>query len=294
MIFFLNEWFEKDNKTPLLIVGTRQCGKTKSIREFAKANNLDLVELNFWLHPEYCSDFEKSLDVDTLISNISIRFENKDFNPKTTLLFFDEIQDCPKARLSFKSFKDDGRFMIIGSGSYLGINGYVIGDATPVPVGYEEIVNMKTMDFEEFLWALGYKEKHINQLLNYFETKTPIPENIDGLFKDLFIKYACVSGFPEAVLKYLETSKIIEAYKILNRIVATIKTDFGRRKDKNGNPVFKTSEVSRIQSVFDLIPTFLSKENKRFIVSKVEGNNAFNKLDSIEYLKQAHIVYKVF
>lgn len=211
----LNEWLKKEDKTPLLIVGTRQCSKTKSIREFAKANNLDFVELNFWLHPDYCSDFEKSLDVDTLLSNISIRFKNKNFNPKTTLIFFDEIQDCPKARLSFKSFKDDGRFMVIGSGSYLGINGYIIEDTTPVPVGYEEIINMKTMDFEEFLWALGYKQEHIDKLLNYFETKTPIPENIDGIFKDLFIKYACVSGFPEAVLKYLETKKLLKHIKYL-------------------------------------------------------------------------------
>lgn len=75
------------------------------------------------------------------------------------MIFFDEIQECPRARLSLKFFKDDGRDNVIASGSYLDINGYIIEDVTPIPVGAEEIIQMKTTDFEEFLWANGYQEK---------------------------------------------------------------------------------------------------------------------------------------
>jgi len=290
----LDGWLKKENKSPALVIGIRQCGKTETIREFAKRNNLRLIELNFWTNPKLCSDFEGSLDVDTIISNISLRFPGLKINPSNALIFFDEIQDCPRARLSFKNFKSDGRYNIIGSGSYLGINGYVIGDTTPAPTGYESIFHMKTMDFEEFLWAMGYKDNQINQLVEYFNDRKPLPNNIHNFYKDLFLKYVCVSGFPKAVDEYLKTHKIVDAFKILQSTVFDMKTDFGRRKDKNGNPVFKSAEVSRIQSVFDLIPTFLAKENKRFIVSKVEGGLQYDKNDAIEYLRQAHIVSKVF
>ncbi len=290
----LDDWLKNYDKTPALVVGIRQCGKTETIREFARRNKLNLIEMNFWTNPEYCLDFDSSLDSDTLISNISLHFPSVDFNDDNILLFFDEIQDCPRARLAFKSFKNDGKYRIIASGSYLGINGYVIGDSTPAPTGFEEVLQMKTMDYEEFLWALGYNENHIGVLIDLFNEKKPVPENIHNLYKDLFLKYACVGGFPKAVTKYLETKRIVDAFKVLENTIFDMKTDFGRRKDKKGNPVFKPSEVSRIQCVFDLIPTFLAKENKRFIVSKVSGSNQYDKNDAIEYLREAHIVSKVF
>lgn len=290
----LDDWLNKDDKSPALIVGIRQCGKTETIQEFAKRNKLQLIELNFWTNPEFCSDFDGKLDVDTIISNISLRFPDSFIDPKKTLIFFDEIQDCPKARLSFKNFKNDGRYHVIGSGSYLGINGYVIGDVTPAPTGYESVFQMHTMDFEEFLWAMGYKEEQINLLVESFNNKTPIPPNVHELYKELFFKYACIGGFPKVIKEYLKTHKIIDAFRELNSTVFDMKTDFGRRKDKKGNPVFKKAEVSRIQSVFDLIPTFLAKENKRFIVSNVAGSKQYDKKDAIEYLRQAHIVAKVY
>lgn len=290
----LDDWLNKDDKSPALIVGIRQCGKTETIQEFAKRNKLQLIELNFWTNPEFCSDFDGKLDVDTIISNISLRFPDSFIDPKKTLIFFDEIQDCPKARLSFKNFKNDGRYHVIGSGSYLGINGYVIGDVTPAPTGYESVFQMHTMDFEEFLWAMGYKEEQINLLVESFNNKTPIPPNVHELYKELFLKYACIGGFPKVIKEYLKTHKIIDAFRELNSTVFDMKTDFGRRKDKKGNPVFKKAEVSRIQSVFDLIPTFLAKKNKRFIVSNVVGSKQYDKKDAIEYLRQAHIVAKVY
>ena len=290
----LDEWLKNSRKNPALIVGIRQCGKTETIKEFAKRNKLQLIEINFWTNPEFASDFNNGLDVDNIISNISLRFPDKEIKPKDSLIFFDEIQDCPNARLSFKNFAKDGRYHVIGSGSYLGINGYVIDDSTPAPTGYDDVFQMKTMDFEEFLWALGYNKEKTNKLVEYFNKKKPIPENIHKLYKDIFLKYTCIGGFPKVVLEYINTKNIVSAYRVLNSTIFDMKSDFGRRKDKHGNPVFKKAEVSRIQNVLDLIPTFLAKENKRFVVSKVVGGSQYDKNDAIEYLKQSHIVSKVY
>ena len=112
--------------------------------------------------------------------------------------------------------------------------------------------------------------------------------------KDIFSKYVCIGGFPKVVREYVETRNIMSAYRVLESTVFDMKSDFGRRRNKNGNPLFKSSEVSRIQKVFDLIPTFLAKENKRFVVSKIQGGTSYDKNDAIEYLCQSHIVSKVF
>lgn len=280
-------------KYPALIVGIRQCGKTESIIEFAKRNKLNMLYINFWTNPEICEDFDSKLDVDTIISNLSLRFPNNKIT-EDTLIFFDEIQDCPKARLSFKNFAQDNRYKVIGSGSYLGINGYNIDDTTPVPTGYEEVFELNTMDFEEFLWALGYTDNQINILIEHFNNKTKIPNNIHELYKDLYLKYAMIGGFPKVVKTYVDTHMIAKAYEVLNSTVFDMQSDFGRRKDKNGNAIFNAREVSKIKSVFELIPTFLAKESKRFIVSKVTGGTQYDKNNAIEYLRQAHIVSKVF
>ena len=289
----LVDWKNKINKNPALIVGIRQCGKTETIKHFARLHYKNVIKINFWDNPEYCSDFDGELSVDRLISNISLRFPNETIEPHKTLIFFDEIQECPRARLSFKNFSIDGRYDVVGSGSYLGINGYVVGDATPVPTGYEDIIKMNTMDFEEFLWANGIDKTKIIELVSFFEEKKTIPDTYNFVYKDLFLKYVCIGGFPNAVKTYVDTKNIMEAIKIVQGIIFDMKGDFGRRKDKKGNSIFNVPEVARIQSAFDLIPTFLAKENKRFIVSKIHGGKSFEKSDAIEYLKQTNIISKV-
>ncbi len=291
---FLIEWKNKNDRFPLLVYGIRQCGKTESIRHFAESYFENFIEINFWTNPEFISDFNNSLDVNNLISNISLHFPNIDINPSNTLIFLDEIQDCPRAHLAFKNFVNDGRYFVIGSGSYLGITGYNIGDVTPIPTGYEEIYHMNTMDFEEFMWANGINEDQINILESYFIEKKIIPNNLNDFYNSLFTKYICIGGFPKAVSSYLLSNNMLDGIKVVQNNILNMKSDFGRRVDKNKQPLFKPHEVARIQNVFDLIPTFLSKENKRFITSKITSGRSNEKTDAIEYLNQAHIVYKVF
>lgn len=290
---WLEKWKNKKQKSPALIVGIRQCGKTESIKHFAKSYE-NFIEINFWNSPECCEDFNGSLDVQTIISNISLRFPSKKIIPGKTLIFFDEIQECPRARLSFKNFEIDGRFDVIGSGSYLGINGYVVGDSTPIPVGYEDVFEMHTLDFEEFLWANGFDDQKIKIIEDGFINRRPLKETAHKVFRSYYIKYACVGGFPKAVKAYVGSEQnVMEAVRITSSVIFDLKSDFGRRQNKNGEPLFKPAEVARIQNVFELIPTFLSKENKRFVVSKISKGTTIEKNAAIEYLKQAHIVNKV-
>ncbi len=291
---WLKEWKNKVNKYPALVVGIRRCGKTKSIIEFGKKYFENVLYINFWSNPDAIKDFDDDLNVDSLVSNLSLRFPNNKIVPGKTLIFFDEIQECPKARLAFKSFKIDGRYDVIGSGSFLGINGYVIGDYTPTPIGYEEVFQMKTMDFEEFAWAYGFDDKKMKCIEDSFNSLTPMPQNLHEIFKKLFKQYVLVGGFPEAVVKFMENRNLMESFRKTDEIIFDMKSDFGRRKGKEGNSLFKPNEVARIQNAFDLIPVFLSKENKRFIVSKILSGSSSDKNDAIEFLRQSHIVEKVF
>ena len=290
---WLVQWKKRKDKAPALVVGIRQCGKTKSILNFGEKNYENTVYINFWDNPDYITIFDGEMNIDEIVSNIAIRFPGIIIKPENTLLFFDEIQECPRARLSFKNFKLDGRYDVIGSGSYLGINGYVIGDATPAPTGYEDVFHMKTLDYEEFLWANNYLQERIDELENYFKEKKEVPKAMHDQFKSLFKKYICVGGFPNAVAEFTDSHNIMEAFRVNQNIMFDMKTDFGRRQGKDGKPVFKPSEVARIQYAFDLIPTFLAKDKKRFITSKISGGGSSDKVNAIEYLKQAHIVYKV-
>ncbi len=234
---WLVEWKNRQDKSPALIVGIRQCGKTESINHFGATHYKKVVKINFWDNPEYTHDFDNELDVDSIISNISLRFPNTLIDPKDTLIFFDEIQECPRARLSFKNFKIDGRYDVIGSGSYMGINGYVVGDSTPAPTGYDEVYHMHTMDFEEFLWANGYSKTQILDLEDHFRRRFSPSDSVHTIYKKLYLKYACVGGFPQAVRSYLENSfNIGEAVRITQNVIFDMKSDFGRRKGKDGAP----------------------------------------------------------
>ena len=286
----LKGWLNNKNHSPAVVFGLRQSGKSESIKQFAKDNfeNVNLVD--FWKYPNAKLAFEDSLDVNQIIKSLSSIFPSFKFIPNKTILIFDEIQDCPKARLSLKSFKEDGRFEVIASGSYIGLNIDTSGVAKPN--GSEDFFEMKTMDFEEFLWALGYDDKQISVLIECFKDKTPVPLPIHNKFIQLFNEYICVGGYPEAVLNFVQTNSYSEAFKKVNSLVIDIKGDPSKRLDDNKKPLYTVTEVARIQKAFDLIASYVVKENKRFIVSKI-GGNSFQRDDAINYLINSSIAFKV-
>lgn len=158
---FLEEWKADPERLPLIVKGARQIGKTESIRFFAQKNYKNIIEINFVLNKEFCDIFDDGFKTDSIIKNISLRNPELEFTEGETLIFFDELQACPNCATSLKFFKQDGRYDVICSGSLMGINYKQIESNS---VGYKEDFEMHSMDFEEFLWAKGYKQEQIDDL----------------------------------------------------------------------------------------------------------------------------------
>ena len=285
----LKEWFDNKDRSPAVIYGIRQCGKSESIKHFGENNYKYVNHVDFWKTPNATAAFDKSLEVDEIIKSLSVLFPSFKFVPHETVLILDEIQDCPNARLALKFFKEDGRFDVIASGSYIGLNIDTSGVAKPS--GSEDLLEMKTMDFEEFLWALGYDDNRINEILNYFVEKKEIPEAIHNQMKQLFNEYACVGGYPEAVLKFVQTHSFYEAFKKVRSLVIDIKGDPSKRKKEGDKPLYTITEVARIQKAFDLIASFIVDDNHRFVTSKISGNS-YQRDDAVSYLLNSSVAFK--
>ena len=291
---WLDEWKNNPGHKPALIRGIRQSGKTHSISLFAKNHYDVVIYLNFWDRPDLIDVFDGQLDADTIIRELSVKMPVHEVKEGSTVFLYDEVQECPRALLSLKTVADDKRFDFIASGSYLGVNGYVISDDTPKPVGCTDEYDMRTLDFEEFLWAKGFRDPEVSYIREAFEEKKPLSKAMHGSFSSLFREYLCVGGFPEAVSNYVQTNNFYSALQITRRITRDLQDDFGRRRGKDNKPLFNANEVARIRSTFSLIPSFLGKENKRFIVSKINGKGAKDAgKDAIEYLKDTGIITKV-
>lgn len=291
---WLINWKNNSNHKPALIKGIRQSGKTYSIEKFTKNNYEIVIYLNFWDNPELIDVFKGKLDINTIIKELSAKIPLPNLIDYKTVFVFDEVQDCPRALLSLKINMKEKKYDFIASGSYLGVNGYIVDDDTPKPVGCIDEFDMRTLDFEEFLLAKGFKNQQIKYIQDAFNKKEPLSTSMHNSFTSLFKEYLCVGGFPEAVKNYVLTNNIYSSLQITRRITKELQDDFGRRRGKDKKPIFQNNEVARIRSAFSLIPSFLGKENKRNIVSKITGKGAKDcGKDALDYLKDTGIILKV-
>ncbi len=291
---WLTEWKGNPEHKPALIRGIRQSGKTHSVQLFAEINYNVVVYLNFWDKPDLCDVFDGQLDADTIIRELSVKMPMKELKEGSTVFIYDEVQECPRALLSLKTVQNEKRFDYIATGSYLGVDGYVVSDDTPKPVGCIDEFDMRTLDFEEFLWAKGYGDREVSYIREAFVSRTPLSKAMHGSFTSLFREYLCIGGFPEAICNYIRTNNIYSTLQITRRITRDLQDDFGRRRGKDNKPLFNANEVARIRSAFSLIPSFLAKENKRYVVSKITGKGSKDAgKDALDYLKDTGIIMKV-
>lgn len=289
----LQQWKSKANHKPLVIKGCRQCGKTSSVISFVKQNYEHVIYLDFHEHKEYKAFFAGSLDVDTLTLNISFGIKDARFIPGKTCLVLDEIQDCPNARSSLKFFKLDGRYDVICTGSLLGVNGYKTKEEkaeeqnASIPVGFEEIVNMYPMDFEEWLWANEIQPQHIDYLHNCLEQEKPINEAIHQRMRQLLLRYVVVGGMPEVVTTFINTNNMNEVQNIQRGIIETYKADmlkYALQEDK-----------AHIRECFDSIPAQLAKENKKFQYATIrKGARSSEYRGSLQWIEDAGIVQRCY
>ena len=291
---WLIDWKNKEQHKPALIKGIRQSGKTHSIKKFAYTNYEVVIYINFWDEPNLIDVFDGELKIDNIIKELSVKVKIPNLIDYKTVFIYDEVQECPRALLSLKTNIDDHRYDFIASGSYLGLNGYVVNDDTPKPVGCVEEFHMRTLDFEEFLWAKGLGEEQVSFIKKAFNERKALSDSMHKTFSSLFREYLCIGGFPEAVKNYILTNNISSSLQITRKISNELKNDFGRRRGKNNKPIFQPNEVARIRSAYSLIPSFLGKENKRYIISKITGKGAKDGAnDALNYLKETGLIMKV-
>ena len=290
---YLANWKKSEDKKPLVIKGIRQCGKTYIIRKFASENYKSVVYMNFILEPDKKSAFTGNIDVDTIILNLSALIPGSRFINGETCIILDEIQECKEARTALKSFLIDGRFDIIATGSLLGVKGYGKSrnkneeGQDSVPVGYETVIDMYPLDFEEFLWANEINEEVINSVKSCFEKETAVPDGIHKVMMDLLYRYVIVGGLPEVVNCFLETKNIELIYKVQHNLIAEYEEDMVKYAEEADKP--------RIRECFESIPKHLAKENKKFQYSVVRrGGRTSQYIGSIQWLEDAGIIQRCY
>lgn len=279
----LIEWKEDANHNPLILKGCRQCGKTFSVLSFARNNYKHVVYLNFFENSDYAAAFAGSLRIDHITMMLSALL-GKDavFVPGETVLILDEIQECPEARTALKFFKLDGRYDVIGTGSLLGVRGYRKAPRS-IPVGYETVVEMFPLDFEEFLWANGISDAMITMLKTCLETEAPVPDAIHNRMKQLLLQYTVTGGMPEAVQNFIDTKNMYKVLQIQKDIVRSYEDDMVKYAAPEDKPFIKES--------FQSIPRQLSKENKKFQYSVIrKGSTSSRYRGSLQWIEDAGII----
>lgn len=283
----LTEWKKDPYKKPIIIKGCRQCGKTYAVLEFAKANYEHVLYINFLEDKQAKQVFTDSLNAQHIITGLSALYgSNVQLVPHKTCIIFDEIQQCPDARAALKFLSIDGRFDILCTGSLLGVSGYV-SQVSSIPVGYEYIVDMYPLDFEEFLWANGIQEDVMQVLADALAGETPVPLSIHTRLRQLLLQYAVLGGMPEVVADFMKNQDFARCLEIQRRIVRDYGDDvikYAIQEDK-----------ALIKECFQSIPRQLSKENKKFQYSVVLKRGTAAKFrGSLQWLEDAGIIRRCY
>lgn len=277
---YLIEWKKNPNKLPLIVKGARQIGKTNAIRYFGEKNYKVFLEINFVLNPEFKTIFDKSFSVNEIIKEITLRRPELEIIPNETLIFFDEMQECVSTATSLKSFREDGRFDVICSGSLMGINYKKIESNS---VGNKEDYTLHSMDFEEFLWAKGYKNSIIDDMLNSMLNLEPLSSTMYDVMMENFKDYMITGGMPAIVSLFFENKNFSGILKMQQQILLDYEED-----------ITKYAEVldqSKILTVYKNIPVFLGNENKKFQITKIQdGARNREYIGVLNWLDRAGII----
>jgi len=277
---YLISWKANNDRMPLIVKGARQIGKTASIKMFAENNYKNLVEINFVLQKQYKSIFEDGFEVDTILKNISLINPDFDLVPGETLLFFDELQACPNCATSLKSFKLDGRYDVICSGSLMGISYEEIESNS---VGYKEDYEMHSMDFEEFLWAKGYSYKQIDEMYQKMLKLEPLSKLEYDVMLENFREYMVLGGMPAIVNSFVTNKNYSGTLKMQKQILLDYDEDITKYA--------KGLDKAKILNIYRKIPMFLGKDNKKFQISKIDhGARNREYVGTVEWLISAGIV----
>lgn len=276
----LIEWKERDKgSTAVLIEGARRIGKSYIAEEFARNEYEDFLLVDFSVAPpEITGLFEKYMhNLDDFFERLLL-FYNKQLPRRKSLIIFDEVQFCPRARAAIKHLVADRRYDYIETGSLISIKRNVQDILIP---SEEYTVEMYPMDFEEFLWAIGN-----NSLMPFikkqFNASKPMGDAAHRMAMDYFRQYMIVGGMPQAVLKYAETRNYNDVDHIKRQILKLYRNDIRKYAD---------GEVGRVAAIFDEIPGQLQRHERKFRLSALSGNARMRDYsDAFFWLSEARII----
>ena len=249
----LLDWKNNPSHKALLLDGARQVGKTFSIRRFADENYDVFLEINFIETPSAKAIFEGDLSADNLITGLTA-FSNMPLVKGKTLIFLDEIQECPRARTAIKFLVDDGRFDYAESGSLLGVT-YRHVDS--LPVGYENEIRVFPLTYLEFAKAIGIQTEVLESAKAACSKGKQVNASVHERLKRAFRLYMAVGGMPAVVDQFVETSDIARVLQVQNDILRRYRQDV----------VKYAPNKAHVNAIFDTIAPELSKRNKRFMLS---------------------------
>lgn len=274
---YLLQWQSEDAHKPILLRGARQVGKSSAVRQLGKQFE-SYVEINFERNPEYIALFHTNLDVKRITSQISA-ISGKAIVPGKTLLFFDEIQECPKAIMSLRYFKEDlPELHVIAAGSLLE---FALDELATFGVGRIHSLYMHPMTFDEFLVANGHQE--LLDARKQASCKSPLPEPLYDRIVELFRIYMIVGGMPEAVSAWAESHDFLKCQEIQDDIISGYEDDFPKYRKKVSPELLRAT----LRSV-------ANQASKKFIFAEVPGNHkAAEVRNALELLYKAGLVIPV-
>lgn len=271
----IENWY-KDGTVALLIDGARQVGKTTTIEQFLIDNNIEYTEFNLFNDSLVREAFNKSTNCNQLLLRLT-SLTKKEIK-EGSVIFIDEIQEAKDALTIIKFLVKEAKFKFIFSGSLLGIK---MKDIVSVPVGYLKTISMYPMDFEEFLWANNVSLKTIDYLKDCFYNLIEVDEIVHKQMMSIFNTYLTVGGMPKAVVNFITSNDLNKVNNALEDVDSGYKTDIVKYKEEN---------KLLIQDIYDLIPSELNAQNKRFILKNLNENARFYKYEtSFTWLKNSGI-----
>lgn len=277
---YLKEWKNSKNRKPLIIKGARQIGKTTSIEKFGRENYKSFIEINYISMPQYKQIFQDGYTTENIIKNISLLNSEYKFIPGDTLIFFDEMQEYPDTATSLKFFNEDGRFDVICSGSLMGINYNQIHSNS---VGNKEDYTMRSLDFEEFLWAKGYSEEQIESLYTCMKEIKPLTNTQFDVMMNNFKDYLITGGMPEIVSTFIDNKNFSGILSMQQKLL----TDYEEDITKYAGGLDK----SKILDAYKKIKIFLGNDNKKFQITKLkDGARNREYVGVIDWMDRAGII----
>ena len=274
------DWRASAKRRPLVIRGARQVGKTASILHFAEKNYESVVAINFAEEPKYKSIADKGYSAADVIGMISLLNPSHRFIPGKTLLFFDEIQEFPEIATALKFLCLDGRFDVICSGSMLGVQYHRVDSFS---MGYKTDHELRSMDFEEFLWARGYDDGLSAMMLERMLEAKPFSPGELGRLEELFMDFVILGGMPSVVATFLEAGHFGGSLDLQRQLLREYRDDI--RTYSEG------LDQARVTATLESVPMQLAKENKKFQYSKIApGAKGRDYRGCVEWLQDAGIV----